>query len=240
MSRKNKANRTSDGELVNGEALSREAAVIEASRQSLLADGRLSLPPSEGQLVVIVSGASKHGWEEEDYREFMAEAEQLVATRKASGEYGGIVLVPRAHVDEIARYVADPEVASMAFIGHGTIERIFTDGGEGGRDFSWSQALRAATHLKRGRVEQLMCGHFPGFLAYCIPLGTPFVEHLTDVRAAVGQILPNEPVAPDILMPVFDGTRPLDTQLYELNHQWLGVVACVNAAGQPINEHDCR
>ena len=234
MSRKS---RKPDGELVNTPALLAETEKIEVVRSQLQAEGKFSLPPSKGRHIVIVSGASKHGWEEADYREFMAEAEQLVATRQAAGGYGEIVLVPHAYGEEIAGYVADPDVAGLTLIGHGTIERIFTDGGTAGRDFSWGRALQVATHLKRGRIEQLMCGHFPGFLAFCIPLGTPIVADLSDVRAALGQILPNEPVNPDILMPIFDAERPLGQQLCELNYRWLGVVAYIDANGQSTNAH---
>lgn len=185
-------------------------------------DPQVSLPSDLGKLAIVVSGAPgsvKLGYDKEEH-EYLIDVAEGLAEEKAS-LHGGVEVRHRANLDELKAFFRDPEVSDITLIGHGSISRLWLD--SGAKDFHWLDAARAATRLKAGTVEQRTCGHFG--CVYTVPLGTFAVTQLSNVKAALGQIIPREGAADESLFtPVLNDSDDVLKQIDELNSKYMGMV----------------
>jgi hypothetical protein len=200
-------------------------------REQLLASEKFSLPSTYGQLSIIVSGArgkikNEQLSQEEQYDRFIEEAERIKEKRERAGLYAGIVIRPRGTVEQIEADFGSPEISDIMFVGHGCISRIWTEKSNGIRDYNWSRAAQATTHLKQGKIEQGMCGHFPRIQETSVPLGTFTVARLSSVEAAPGAILPIPDGSPreHFFAPLFNDNDNAIEQIHALNDQYRGVL----------------
>jgi hypothetical protein len=192
-------------------------------REGLLRAGKLSLPSGEGVLSIIVSGRGTYPGildHETVEREHEARLQEAKAVKKKLEHQhkGGVLIRPRAYIQDIKFDLADPIVTDLIFMGHGTINGICTD--DDSRYFSWQDASRASNHLKQGVVEQRMCGHFSSDISLSVPMGTFLVSKLADLRAAVGVVLPLADASNSrehLFETVFTAEEPLIEQVLALN-----------------------
>lgn len=195
-----------------------------ANRERKLELGKLSLESSEGKLVIVVSSHAPfpdrldHKKTKEDHEARLAEAEKI--SRERSGQYGGIVIRPKAYIPDIQIDFMDREVSDICMIGHGSINGFMTD--SEGEYFTWQHAARTASRLKQGKIEQRTCARFPSELSCPVAVGTFAVANIENVYAAVGEIvpLPEEGVSREHLFrPVYNGQEHVLDQIQHLNNQ---------------------
>jgi hypothetical protein len=191
-------------------------------RERNLAEGLLSLSTDEGVLVITVSGSGsskRRAVSQEVYDGFIEEAERLKEARERSGQYAGVVIRPRAVLEQLEGDFADPEVVAISLIGHGSIGMFWTDSAR--REFDYRTAAQATNRLKQGVVEQRMCAHFPRSI-YSVPLGTFTVSRLSNLRAAVGdnRYVPDGPLSSEqdaMFVPVYNDSEGVVAQIAALN-----------------------
>ena len=186
-------------------------------REKLLETGELSLPSKVGKLSIVVSTAPdfKSRLTSEEQRYYFLEEAEIIKEQRA-GQYGGIVIRPRAVSNDIKIEFADNEVSDIIFIGHGSIGAIWADG-NGGK-FDWRQVSKATTHLKQGKIEQRMCGNFP--LDYDVPLGTFAVESLRNIIAAPNIAVPDAHPPDSLFQEIFNDTDGVRYQINALNERY--------------------
>lgn len=191
-----------------------------AIHQSKLDEGFVSLPPEQGKLVIIPSRGttvnSRYSASEQ-IRVFGAEAEQIAASPFAN-QYAASEVMPAFTSMDVSFALADPEVAGLVLIGHGTIAafRLHQD-----KYMNWHDTARQTRQLKLGHFVQRMCGEFR--LHDSLPMGTFAVADQRHVLAAVG--VPVDDKYPDesLFRPVY--TEPVnDAQsIFALRDQyWTG------------------
>lgn len=174
-----------------------EKAVVEHGRK--LEEGKLSLDSRAGKLVIVVSGNTDHRSKfshEEQRKAFNNEADEIAARR--DGLHGGVEIKRKATDMELGFDFADKEVSDMVLIGHGNIGDFWLENGE---HFGWGRAAKYARYLKRGTIEQRVCGNFP--LKTSVPLGTFALADQTRLIAPLGHAI--DDVYPDegLFKPVF-------------------------------------
>lgn len=210
--------------------------VISAARQhqTKLAEGKVSLPTGLGKLAIIVSRVPDHRRDAADPREqhrvFLEEAKLLEAERKPWHQ--GVEIRRIANIIDMKLDFGDPEVTDIILIGHGCISALWA---EGGQNFDWRMAAKAATYLKQGRIEQRMCGDWPNKRpvdtesprnnprdAYTVPLGTFAVTDLTNVIAATAKVIPDAHPAAGFFEPVYERPGEPVAQIQALNERYAG------------------
>ena len=190
----------------------------------LLDEDKVSLESGLGQLAIIVSSRknfrsvytnpSELGRET---RYFVEEAERLAAER--ASRHQEVVVRRRAVARDMALDFANPEVTDIILIGHGSIECMWTDP-KG--YFTWRDAAKSAVRLKRGKIEQRMCGDFSTTAPYQVPLATFAVADFRDVLAATGKVIPDRDPADALFQPVYDGSGDVLAQIDALNERYMG------------------
>ena len=211
-----------------------QIAQREQRRQELLAEGEFSLPKEVAALAILVSRADHQGlYSPDEYRAFMAEAEQAKDRKERLGEYDEVVIIPEATQETFRTVLGDPEIAGLVVIAHGNIAGVVTT--DPYPAFTWTDVAAGANHLKQGEIEQATCGHFPLTIPRLVPLGTFAVKTLSSVRAAVGKILPEEPLDHErILEPVYTDDQPLLEQIESLNARHRGRKRIIDATGEVV------
>lgn len=150
-------------------------------------EGNTSLPLDEGVLAIVVSnGRASPG----EYPLFEDEAARLMQIRKASGKYGGVIIVREVTHEVMDQLIADVKVAAIEVVAHGRFNLAWMSGmAKGRREYTWLDVARAATHLK-WEFMQDMCGHFAVADAIIPALGIMAVNDVSQLRAAVGNRIP--------------------------------------------------
>ena len=121
-------------------------------RNRMLDEGLFSLDAGTGQSIVITSGSDN------EERESLAEHAQMLVEDKTRAFFGATIL-SQPNILDVKDKIADPEVASIAFIGDGNFSgfNLNIPDTELAMILSWYKLASMATHLKRGIVEQRTC-----------------------------------------------------------------------------------
>ncbi len=191
-----------------------------ASHQKKLNDAYFSLPPEQGKLVIVRSlgvTANSVYSSREQIRIFHEEADR-VAVSDFAAQYAEAEVAPAATSMDVGFALADPEVAGIVLIGHGTISafRLHQD-----KYLNWHDTAKATRQLKLGHFVQRMCGQFR--LQDSLPMGTFAVADQRKIIAAVG--VPVDDKYPDesLFCPVYDSAVNNTEAILALRDQhWIG------------------
>ncbi len=177
-----------------------EHAVVD--RQQMLDKEQLSLESGLGKLVIVVSRQGNFASSvsrSEQINAFEEEAEMLRDSRQ--GHHQDIIVRHQSVVGDLVLDLQDPEVTDLVLIGNGSIADFWA---AGGKHFDWLTVAKKAKHLKQGKIEQRVCGHFP--LKTSVPLGTFALRDQTQLIAPTGQLIPDVHPAGELFSPVY--TKP--------------------------------
>jgi len=212
-------------------------------RAEMLADRMFSVESGMGRLAIVVSDRADHfnavqrsnnlGISYSEYlrmqiRGFEAESERIKAERGSQHE-----LVARLYATDtnFSNIFSNPLYSDVVLIGHGSISSIWTRGEK--KNFDWQNVSKMATHLKRGVVEQRMCGAFPLADGMNVPLGTFAVSQLSNLRAATGMYIADDDPGDAVFTPVYNDREGLMYQIQNLNQvHRVPKLANANGTGQ--------
>lgn len=206
-------------------------AKAESKRNTMLLRGNFSLETEVGRLAIVVSKVADHHSAAEHHRSkkemdyddhlrwqieiFEEEAELIKSQQTVLGKEARIYSATNYNLKYI---FANETISDVTLIGHGSINTIWCNDPK--RNFDWRSVSAATTHLKTGRIEQRMCGHFPAEKGMNLPFGTFAVVSLGQVYAATGRMLPNTIPENTVFDPVFQDEIPLRQQIVDLNEKY--------------------
>jgi hypothetical protein len=96
-----------------------------------------------------------------------------------------VVLLENPSTQATLEIIADRQVSSLAFIGHGSLGsfRSWSSGSEQLGWLSWYHMPTVLNHLKTGHVEQRTCVGLNAYGQISVPLGTFIVADQTKITA---------------------------------------------------------
>lgn len=146
-----------------------------------------SLAPDIGRTAVVYSQYDTVLSDDEEsevkimHTEFAKEA--LVIAANINEQNGDPFIVAGiSHESFEDAIMANPEVANIIVIGHGTFSSVFCDDGS---SIDWLQVSEMSRHLKTGYVEQRFCGQYRFSLS--VPFGLFAVQSARKIFASKGR-----------------------------------------------------
>lgn len=127
-------------------------------------EGSFSVPANDGRVAIITPYDSSAVSKFESFERFQKQANALAEfILNQSGVEP--VMAPNAVKSDIQQIYQDPSIASVCFIGRGTLSSIGSQDGP----ITWRDISEQSDHLKTGATYQLFCGWHPNTLN--VPLG---------------------------------------------------------------------
>jgi hypothetical protein len=149
----------------------------------MLEQGRLSSSSEKGMSVVIQSGYGST-----DEKEVLNNhSDELISK---SGIFLGAIVLRRPTSESICEVIRDPDVANIAFIGHGSFSTFYYGRSRENRTpLSWQGISNIATHLKSGIIEQRTCTTIPNpFKEVRVALASFLVADQTNIIGTVNKV----------------------------------------------------
>lgn len=151
-----------------------------AEHAEMVAGSRLGVEDAEGVFAIFMNADTNSA---EEYEVAGVHALRVADREVALRGVKRVVLVENPSTQEALSVIADPNVSSMAFIGHGSLGAFKTwDENEKRMGWlSWYHLLPEVGYLKTGTIEQRTCSRLDSFGRVRMPLGTFIVVDQTKI-----------------------------------------------------------
>lgn len=147
----------------------------------MLAASRLGVDDARGSFAILVNaGEQKSG---KDYETAQVHALQVAERETALRGCERVLLLEDPSTQEVLKTIADPDVSSLAFVGHGSLGSFRTSSQDNEQLgwLSWHHLQPAIGHLKTGTIEQRTCVGLNKRGQVTMPLGTFIIADQTKI-----------------------------------------------------------